>query len=212
MPASNAFTSRDSRLVLAPQHAPSPPSGDACVQAVVAEFYDEVVFTDPFEDFYNTLMKGQALVPQKKHEHQEHFSSFSDGESLQRLASAREWVHNQLRGEQDSTRSPEHRRNEASGLVKLERAPVLGLTASLTSCLGDVVPPPCRDQGQDSEGGHGPGEAKGRRERSASTSRTADASMISPRTREPQVPSGGSMCPAVARSLRKLVPVRVDGS
>lgn len=67
-------------------------------QAVVAEFYDEVVFTDPYEEFYNTLMEGQRLLPQKKHEHQEHFSTFSDGDTLQRLAAAREWVHNQLRG------------------------------------------------------------------------------------------------------------------
>lgn len=67
-------------------------------QAVVSEFYDEVVFTDPFEEFYATLMQGQKLLPQRKHEHQEHFSTFSDGDTLQRLAAAREWVHNQLRG------------------------------------------------------------------------------------------------------------------
>lgn len=65
----------------------------------MAEFYDEVVFTDPYEEFYNTLMQGQRLLPQRKHEHQEHFSTFSDGDTLQRLAAAREWVHNQLRGE-----------------------------------------------------------------------------------------------------------------
>lgn len=65
----------------------------------MAEFYDEVVFTDPYEEFYNTLMQGQKLLPQRKHEHQEHFSTFSDGDTLQRLAAAREWVHNQLRGE-----------------------------------------------------------------------------------------------------------------
>lgn len=64
----------------------------------MAEFYDEVVFTDPYEEFYNTLMQGQKLLPQRKHEHQEHFSTFSDGDTLQRLAAAREWVHNQLRG------------------------------------------------------------------------------------------------------------------
>lgn len=64
----------------------------------MSEFYDEVVFTDPYEEFYNTLMQGQKLLPQKKHEHQEHFSTFSDGDTLQRLAAAREWVHNQLRG------------------------------------------------------------------------------------------------------------------
>lgn len=73
-------------------------------QAVVAEFYDEVVFTDPYEEFYNTLMQGQKLLPQRKHEHQEHFSTFSDGDTLQRLAAAREWVHNQLRGEHQSFR------------------------------------------------------------------------------------------------------------
>ena len=64
----------------------------------MAEFYDEVVFTDPYEEFYSTLMQGQKLLPQRKHEHQEHFSTFSDGDTLQRLAAAREWVHNELRG------------------------------------------------------------------------------------------------------------------
>lgn len=64
----------------------------------MSEFYDEVVFTDPYEEFYTTLMQGQKLLPQRKHEHQEHFSTFSDGDTLQRLAAAREWVHNQLRG------------------------------------------------------------------------------------------------------------------
>lgn len=65
---------------------------------MVAEFYDEVVFTDPYEEFYSTLMQGQRLLPQRKHEHQEHFSTFNDGDTLQRLAAAREWVHNELRG------------------------------------------------------------------------------------------------------------------
>lgn len=74
-------------------------------QAVVAEFYDEVVFTDPYEEFYNTLMQGQKLLPQRKHEHQEHFSTFSDGDTLQRLAAAREWVHNQLRGEPGASKN-----------------------------------------------------------------------------------------------------------
>ncbi len=64
----------------------------------MAEFYDEVVFTDPYEEFYTTLMQGQRLLPQRKHEHQEHFSTFNDGDTLQRLAAAREWVHNELRG------------------------------------------------------------------------------------------------------------------
>ncbi|CBJ32065.1 conserved unknown protein [Ectocarpus siliculosus] len=73
-------------------------------KAVVAEFYDEVVFTDPYEEFYNTLMQGQKLLPQRKHEHQEHFSTFSDGDTLQRLAAAREWVHNQLRETKDRIR------------------------------------------------------------------------------------------------------------
>ncbi|CAN0143866.1 unnamed protein product [Pylaiella littoralis] len=73
-------------------------------KAVVAEFYDEVVFTDPYEEFYNTLMQGQKLLPQRKHEHQEHFSTFSDGDTLQRLAAAREWVHNQLRETKDKIR------------------------------------------------------------------------------------------------------------
>lgn len=71
---------------------------------MVSEFYDEVVFTDPYEEFYTTLMQGQKLLPQRKHEHQEHFSTFSDGDTLQRLAAAREWVHNQLRGERWSNR------------------------------------------------------------------------------------------------------------
>ncbi|CAN0063526.1 unnamed protein product [Scytosiphon promiscuus] len=73
-------------------------------RAVVSEFYDEVVFTDPYEEMYNTLMQGQKLLPQKKHEHQEHFSTFSDGDTLQRLAAAREWVHNQLRETKDKIR------------------------------------------------------------------------------------------------------------
>eukprot|EP00903_Cladosiphon_okamuranus_P013154 g12268.t1 len=73
-------------------------------KAVVSEFYDEVVFTDPYEEFYTTLMQGQKLLPQRKHEHQEHFSTFSDGDTLQRLAAAREWVHNQLRGTKDKIR------------------------------------------------------------------------------------------------------------
>ncbi|CAM9475285.1 unnamed protein product [Ascophyllum nodosum] len=73
-------------------------------KAVVSEFYDEVVFTDPYEEFYDTLMQGQKLMPQRKHEHQEHFSTFSDGDTLQRLASAREWVHNQLRETKDKIR------------------------------------------------------------------------------------------------------------
>lgn len=86
-------------LFLALLHGCRPPYPRVSLrQAVVAEFYDEVVFTDPYEQFYNTLMQGQKLLPQRKHEHQEHFSTFSDGDTLQRLAAAREWVHNQLRG------------------------------------------------------------------------------------------------------------------
>lgn len=86
-------------------------------QAVVSEFYDEVVFTDPYEEMYNTLMQGQKLLPQKKHEHQEHFSTFSDGDTLQRLAAAREWVHNQLRGGWSGRRAVMRCRRRVSRLL-----------------------------------------------------------------------------------------------
>ncbi|CAM9197564.1 unnamed protein product [Choristocarpus tenellus] len=71
---------------------------------VVAESYDEVVFTDPHDDFYDLLMKGQTAMPVKKQVHQEHLTRFSEGDALQRLASAREWVHTKLGETKDKIR------------------------------------------------------------------------------------------------------------
>lgn len=117
-------------------------------------------------------MQGQKLLPQRKHEHQEHFSTFSDGDTLQRLAAAREWVHNQLRGEIRHN----HQHRETFSSIR-DRAQVYRMyctsrkaktaVVELRRCAHEPATNPphflfcltivCngRDKGQDTQGGHG---------------------------------------------------------
>ncbi|CAM9394871.1 unnamed protein product [Discosporangium mesarthrocarpum] len=96
---------------------------------VLSEQYDEVVFTDPHDDFYGQLMLGQTAPRLKKQEHQEHLSTFADGDTLQRLAAAREWVHTKLGETKDKIRKADMELTKlknaaAAAATSQQRAPV----------------------------------------------------------------------------------------
>ena len=65
-------------------------------QPVVHEYYDEVVFTDPTEEFYQCL---QHLGETKTHRHtlQDLFPLYSDVEDIRRIQAAHEFITDQLR-------------------------------------------------------------------------------------------------------------------
>ncbi|TFJ86066.1 hypothetical protein NSK_002886 [Nannochloropsis salina CCMP1776] len=67
---------------------------------VVHEYYDEVVFTDPTEEFYQCL---QHLGETKTHRHtlQDLFPLYSDVEDIRRIQAAHEFVTDQLRTAKD---------------------------------------------------------------------------------------------------------------
>lgn len=67
---------------------------------VVHEYYDEVVFTDPTEEFYQCL---QHLGESKTHRHtlQDLFPLYNDVEDVRRIQAAHEFITDQLRTAKD---------------------------------------------------------------------------------------------------------------
>jgi hypothetical protein len=62
---------------------------------VVAETYDEVVFTDPTESFYTQLQR-LASLPSIEYSQQAHFKQFSDTEDAQALLEAQKFLQAEL--------------------------------------------------------------------------------------------------------------------
>lgn len=62
---------------------------------VVAESYDEVVFTDPTENFYRQLQR-LATAPSITYSQQDHFTTFSDGDDFQALLEAQKFLQIEL--------------------------------------------------------------------------------------------------------------------
>ena len=67
-------------------------------EPVVAETYDEVVFTDPKESFFQQLVKLREAPPVKSHDPtvQDCFGSFSDEDNFQRLLEAHKFLTREL--------------------------------------------------------------------------------------------------------------------
>ncbi|CAM9218607.1 unnamed protein product, partial [Phaeothamnion confervicola] len=61
-------------------------------QPVVAEQYDEVVFTDPSADFFDCLTRGHDAVPLAAPERQPFHARFRDADDVLRLVVARRFV------------------------------------------------------------------------------------------------------------------------
>jgi YEATS domain-containing protein 4 len=82
---------------------PPPKSGqDAVVPTltepdvpVVSESYDEIVFTDPTESFFRKL-QSVSNAPTIHYSEEKHFPSYSDGESMQALLAAQEFLRHEL--------------------------------------------------------------------------------------------------------------------
>jgi hypothetical protein len=62
---------------------------------VVAESYDEVVFTDPTEQFYRQLQR-LTTAPSVTYSQQDHFTTFSDGDDFQALLEAQKFLQYEL--------------------------------------------------------------------------------------------------------------------
>jgi YEATS domain-containing protein 4 len=62
---------------------------------VVAESYDEVVFTDPTEFFFEQLQKVSQLS-ELEYSQQEHFPTYSDTEDAQALIEAEKFLQREL--------------------------------------------------------------------------------------------------------------------
>jgi hypothetical protein len=63
---------------------------------VVAEFYDEVVFTDPIESFYSQLLRLGSLPLITSYSQQAHFTSFTDTEDAAALVEAQKFLQQEL--------------------------------------------------------------------------------------------------------------------
>jgi YEATS domain-containing protein 4 len=64
--------------------------------AVVAESYDEVVFTDPSETFYTQLLRVANLPPITTYTQLKHFKGLSDSEDMASLIEAQKFLHQEL--------------------------------------------------------------------------------------------------------------------
>jgi hypothetical protein len=62
---------------------------------VVAETYDEVVFTDPTESFYGQLMQLSSAT-KLEYSQQDHFEQFVDNDDLQALLEAQKFLKQEL--------------------------------------------------------------------------------------------------------------------
>lgn len=77
-----------------------PPGGTAAAHAdstdaVVSESYDEVVFTDPTEAFFNQLQRMPSLPP-VTYSQQQHFGTFSDTDHVLALLEAQKFLKSEL--------------------------------------------------------------------------------------------------------------------
>ena len=79
----------------------------AANQPVVSEVYDEVVFTDPREPFYQQLMSAKK-EPTEPHPLNGHFSKFEDAAEVETLVKAGEYVAGQLQTVKDSIARLDH--------------------------------------------------------------------------------------------------------
>ena len=79
----------------------------AANQPVVSEVYDEVVFTDPREPFYQQLMNAKK-EPTEPHPLNGHFSKFEDAAEVETLVKAGEYVAGQLQTVKDSIARLDH--------------------------------------------------------------------------------------------------------
>lgn len=64
---------------------------------VVAETYEEVVFTNPNEKFLNSLQEIRQLPPITEYTMQEHFQKFSDAEDMECLLEAQKFLSAELK-------------------------------------------------------------------------------------------------------------------
>jgi hypothetical protein len=62
---------------------------------VVAETYDEVVFTDPTESFYGQLMQLSS-APNQQYSPHDHFDQFADTDDFQALLEAQKFLKQEL--------------------------------------------------------------------------------------------------------------------
>jgi len=63
---------------------------------VVAESYDEIVFTDPTESFYNHMQRLSSAPPISNYSQEAHFGQFSDTEDFQALLEAQKFLQEEL--------------------------------------------------------------------------------------------------------------------
>lgn len=64
-------------------------------EPVVAETYDEVVFTDPTEGFYRQLMR-MSIVPKIEMTNQQYMTNFSDNDNFISLIEAQKFLKAEL--------------------------------------------------------------------------------------------------------------------
>jgi hypothetical protein len=80
-----------------PNSLPTEPS----TTPVVAEFYDEVVFTNPSEKFFRQLQRLGSL-PKVEFTHREHVPEYTDVDDFNALIEAQKFVQNELMAAKES--------------------------------------------------------------------------------------------------------------
>jgi hypothetical protein len=100
---------------------------------VVAETYDEVVFTNPTEVFFQTLERV-AKVGTIEYTQQDHFTEFSDTDTVQALLEAQKWLQSELTTVKERVRvANEDLHKVESELLGISSVPALNNKAAARS-------------------------------------------------------------------------------
>ena len=100
----NLFPKVSHGIKLYPPGTPSNVAPTDTETPVVAESYDEVVFTDPTESFMEKLQKVSEL-PALQYSQQDHFPTYSDTEDAQALIEADKFLQRELAAIQERLRT-----------------------------------------------------------------------------------------------------------
>jgi hypothetical protein len=106
---------------------------------VVAESYDEVVFTNPTENFYRQLQRLATAPSITTYSQQDFFTTFSDGDDFQALLEAQKFLQNELATVKERARMVEVELQQADQEHRAAQERSKAAASTATATAGVVV-------------------------------------------------------------------------
>lgn len=146
---------------------------------MVAEKYDEVVFTNPKVDFHKSLMQNKAKkLPYPLSNEQsvlEHFRTYGDEEDVKTMLAAKKFLENELRNVKDRLIRVDAELDEVKhSLAVTKDMEMMGTSAGAISGLGEntAAGVGAHSGGSNTKGG---GSGKGRKSKKKATATSSES-------------------------------------